>query len=128
MSNNRYYDNFNPDLFNEIPNNLSKILELGCGAGALGERYKSFNPCSHWCGLELIEEQANRAKDKLDRVFCIDIENSFPIIQDEQFDALIIGDVLEHLKDPWTVLKNSIALLSDFTRAIYTKKSLTNKQ
>jgi 2-polyprenyl-3-methyl-5-hydroxy-6-metoxy-1,4-benzoquinol methylase len=111
MAKSNYYDNFNPDLFNEIPNNIPKILELGCGAGALGAKYKSLNPSSHWCGLELIEEQANSARNKLDRVICTDIETNFPIKHDEKFDALIVGDVLEHLKDPWSVLRDLVSCI-----------------
>ncbi len=111
MDNNNYYDNINPDLYAEIPKGLGRILELGCGAGALGAKYKSVNPGSYWCGLEIVEEQANRAKNRLDRVICTDIEVNFPIGPDEKFDALVIGDVLEHLKDPWASLKQLVGCI-----------------
>ena len=106
-----YYDNINPDLYNEIPSGLGRVLELGCGAGALGSKYKSANRGSYWCGIEIVEEQVERARKRLDQVICVDIEANFPKFEEEQFDALVIGDVLEHLRDPWRALQNLIGCI-----------------
>lgn len=106
-----YYNNINLDLYKEIPLGLGRVLELGCGAGALGAKYKSENPGSYWCGIEIIKEQATAANKEIDRVICCDIEAIFPNFEEAPFDALVIGDVLEHLKDPWLTLQKLIELI-----------------
>jgi len=111
MSSTNYYDNINLDLLQAIPNSLGKILELGCGAGALGARYKSVNPITYWCGLEVVKEQAIIASSRIDQVICTDIEANFPSFAFGEFDALVIGDVLEHLKDPWDVLQKLVGYI-----------------
>ena len=51
---------------------------------------------------------AKVAKEKIDRVIMGDIErnNLIDYFQQNYFDFIIFADVLEHLKDPWAVLKN----------------------
>jgi SAM-dependent methyltransferase len=51
-----------------------------------------------------VPEIAERAKCKLDKVICGDIETlelSFP---EQYFDYIIAADVLEHLRDPWATI------------------------
>lgn len=105
---NNYYDNVNPELFSAIPIGIKKVIELGCGSGALGAKYKTISPSSYWLGIEVVPEQASIAKGRLDNVLCQDVEIDDLEIDDDTFDALIIGDVLEHLKDPWTVLRKLV--------------------
>lgn len=108
-----YYDNVNLDLLNRIPLGLERILELGCGSGALGAAYKRRNPSCEWVGVELIGSAAREAMGVLDSVFIGDIEDEnfdWGLIRDD-YDAIVFGDVLEHLRDPWSVLKRLVGCL-----------------
>jgi len=51
----------------------------------------------------------------MDRVIISDIEriNLIDYFQPNYFDCIIFADVLEHLKDPWAVLKNVTNFLTD---------------
>ena len=101
-----YYRNVNEDLLNRIPPRSKNVLEIGCGSGWMGAAFKSKNPSSKYFGIEIFNTSADEASLLLDGVICANIENDFtlPLKLAPNFDALIFGDVLEHLLDPWRVL------------------------
>jgi SAM-dependent methyltransferase len=101
-----YYDGLNSKLFESIPRNITRVLELGCANGKLGALYKSTNPHVHWTGVDFSQTALDIARDNLDRVERIDLNSSEYVYLKElgQFDVIIIGDLLEHLLDPESVL------------------------
>ena len=111
-----YYSGINHDLLGKIPATSSTVLEVGCGSGALGHAYKMINPSAHYLGIELMEEPAKLAEQKLDQVWCLDVEDKaikFNLPEDvESIDVLVYGDVLEHLKDPHKILREHVKWLS----------------
>ena len=113
--------NFNPsyigqrdDILNLIPNNVKKVLDIGCSTGALGEQIKQKNNIEV-VGIELSEQMAKIAKNKLDKVIIGDTEriNLADYLMPDYFDCIIFADILEHLKDPWKILKGATSFLSD---------------
>jgi len=103
-----YYTNINHALLEAIPRDSQRILEIGCGAGALGGHYLAAvnGDCDYW-GVEYVPEAADQAKKALKKVITGSIEDD-AIYQDlpkAYFDVLLFGDVLEHLRDPWHVLR-----------------------
>jgi 2-polyprenyl-3-methyl-5-hydroxy-6-metoxy-1,4-benzoquinol methylase len=113
-----YYTNVNTDLLANIPMNARRILEIGCGDGSFGLAVKARNPQVQYFGVELFEEVALIAQTRLDKIVIGDIENDdifqsvLALHDNKPFDALIFGDVLEHLRDPWSVLKKLRGLMS----------------
>lgn len=110
-----YYDRVNPDLLHRIPVTAGCVLEVGCGAGALGAAYKAYNPDSTYVGIELVAEQAVLARNRLDEVVCLNVEKDFtpPLLVGEgAVDCLVYGDVLENLSDPAAVLERHLSWLA----------------
>lgn len=111
-----YYDNVNLDLLKMIPLDIDTVLEVGCGAGALGRAYKMRNPLCRYIGVELFADAADIAKQHLDMVICNDVEKIdlyTELSSVSKIDCLVYGDVLEHLRDPWRVLREHVVLLRD---------------
>jgi len=110
--NEAYFSRVNHDLLSLIPSGVNSILEVGCGSGSMGSLYKLKYPSASYYGIELNQSAAAFARKKIDKVFCVDVENfdSYKGLI-PGVDCLVYGDVLEHLKDPWRVLLHHKGLL-----------------
>ncbi len=99
-----YYDHERPEVAARIPPHGSRILDLGCGSGALGALLKQ-QGAREVVGIELDEEAAGRARQRLDEVIVTDLDrlDALPF-SPATFDVAICADVLEHLADPWHTL------------------------
>ncbi len=108
-----YADGYNADLLERIPLSARLVLDIGCGTGALGFQFKQRNPRARVFGVEGDARAASVAAGRLDGVITGDIEAlAFPDSFTGAVDCLIYGDVLEHLRDPWALLRRHAALLS----------------
>ena len=92
-----------------MPAACRRVLDVGCGAGHLGRLLKERG--HHVTGMELVPEEADEARQRLDAVVTADVEAGLPFAPGS-FDAVIFADLLEHLVDPWRVLREAAALLS----------------
>lgn len=103
------YENPRPEIQALVPLDARRILDLGCSSGALGAALKARQGCEV-VGIELDPAYAADARERLDEVFEGDVEtaDAGPL---GRFDCLIAGDVLEHLRDPWSALARYAALL-----------------
>jgi len=102
------------DILNIVPDNVNKVLDIGCSIGTVGEQLKQkFG--AEVIGIEFSEQMAKVAKKKLDRVILGDLDkiNLEDYLLPNYFDCIIFADVLEHLKNPWGVLKGATTFLSD---------------
>lgn len=103
------------DILNLLPDNVWKVLDIGCSAGALGEQIKRRNNSVEVIGVETDKQMAKFAKKKINRVIMGDIEriNLRDYFTPDYFDCIIFADILEHLKNPWKVLKNTAIFLNN---------------
>ena len=110
-----YYRNANPDLLAWIPLNAEHVLELGCGEAALAAVYRFRNPNVRYTAAEIHRPSAAVARTRVDRLIEGDVEamSDAEIAVDGLFDAAVMGDVLEHLSDPWATVRRLRTLLKD---------------
>jgi 2-polyprenyl-3-methyl-5-hydroxy-6-metoxy-1,4-benzoquinol methylase len=118
----KYEKVFNPayvggrdDVLNLVPDNTNKVLDIGCSIGRLGEQIKLKSNKVEVIGIEIDEQMAKVAKDKLDKVIVEDIENSnlADYFLPNYFNCIIFADILEHVKNPWKLLKSATKYLSN---------------
>lgn len=111
-----YYDNLNETIFSFIEPGSQRICEFGCGGGAMAKAIRSMNPSVHYVGLELMVEPLDRARQFLDVALCRDLNlmgewHSDPematALPHGSFNHAIFGDVLEHLLDPESVVRQA---------------------
>ncbi|HWG47839.1 MAG TPA: class I SAM-dependent methyltransferase [Gemmataceae bacterium] len=106
-----YYEQARPEVAALVPPQCRRVLEVGCAGGELGRSLRSRG--HHVTGIELVPEMAERARRCLDRALTADVEtDGFPF-PSASFDALIFADVLEHLIDPWRVLREAADVLAE---------------
>ena len=108
-----YFDRARVDFVHRLPlDPTSAVLEAGCGTGATGALALKRGRAGRYVGIELFESAAARARNVLSEVVVGDVEAIEPDWQPAEFDALILSEVLEHLREPWAVLRK----LSRFVR------------
>jgi SAM-dependent methyltransferase len=101
------HDRHNPDVLRLMPKNLKRVVEVGCSSGALARAYTAENLGCEYTGIEIDPEYAERAKASCASVICADVES----MSEEAFlslfpsDCWVFGDSLEHLRDPWALLR-----------------------
>lgn len=94
-----------------IPESAKDFLEIGCGAGTFGSLLQQRIGGAHVIGVEAHPVAAGEARKRLAAVIEGPIEEALTTIPDGSIDCVVCNDVLEHLVDPWTVLKSLRAKL-----------------
>jgi 2-polyprenyl-3-methyl-5-hydroxy-6-metoxy-1,4-benzoquinol methylase len=98
-----YYANARPDLVAALPRPLGRVLDVGCGHGAVGRLLRA-EGASWLAGVETQPEAAAEARRHYDEVAVGAVETQLDTLTGP-FDTICCYDVLEHLVDPYTVLE-----------------------
>ncbi|GJI93148.1 O-linked N-acetylglucosamine transferase family protein [Duganella hordei] len=96
----------NQDLLSMVPADARKLVDVGCHDGAFAKAYRQRNPICNYTGIERDPAPANAARPHCDFVFDQDIESASPEFWSHVSgaDCWILGEVLEHMNDPWALL------------------------
>lgn len=113
----RLYPAVRKDLLRLLPTGLGRVLDVGCGAGVLGEQLLLRAKADEVYGVDLSPEAVSSAGRRLTRAQVADLDRDPLPFEPETFDTLIYGDVLEHLKFPWITLRDHRLLLRPGGRA-----------
>lgn len=103
------------DLLRFVHGNQNIILDIGCATGANGQYLLGNAMASEVVGIEENGSMAAEARQHLSQVVLGSIEDRkilARILRDGGYDYILLGDVLEHLVDPWKTLKHLVDLLS----------------
>lgn len=90
------------DLLQWIPSSAHNILDIGCGRGWLGQYFATELPRVRVTGVESNQAMAIQARQWYREVHVMEVEQ---FTSKEKFDCIVCGDVLEHLENPWRVVK-----------------------
>lgn len=100
-------DIFNAEVLGFMPKELKRVIEVGCSSGALARAYKAINSSCEYVGIEIDPDYADLSRETCSQVICGNLEH----LDDAQFEQLfpsdcwVFADVIEHLYDPWSVLR-----------------------
>ncbi len=108
-----YFSNTRNDIISVLPSGkIDRLLEVGAGSGDTLVEIKKRGLASHVTGFELMRLPGTNQENSLIDTFIYGdldrIESEFPTAL---FDVIICGDVLEHLVDPWGILRKLTSLL-----------------
>ena len=96
--------------------NNSRILELGCNTGALGEYFKRKYPHQSlvWQGADYNKTALLQASRRIDSCFYCDLNKLTPSLLRRECastpDIIVMIDTLEHLTDPGRVLSSILTV------------------
>ena len=107
----QYFTQPRRDVASLIPQGAHKVLDVGCGYGALGRLLVSERSCAVH-GVERNPNAAAHLRGTYERFVQGDVEASVDMLRDERYDCIVFADILEHLADPWTALARYRALLA----------------
>lgn len=117
------YDNLIADSLSDLPLEHSKILEwvgkdknvleIGCHTGGLS-KWLSFVG-NKVTGVDINSEALSIAKEFQEKNYCFNIENAdnWQLLNNEKFQVVLLLHVLEHLSNPWEVIKIAKSHLQD---------------
>ncbi|MGI6278572.1 MAG: class I SAM-dependent methyltransferase [Patescibacteria group bacterium] len=96
----------------------SKILEIGCGVGLLGEAIKEQVPTqkNHYYGLDLNFDPALKESQKRG-ISPIEASATALPFQDKSFDVIVSNDVFEHIDDANRLVRETYRVLKPGGRA-----------
>jgi ubiquinone/menaquinone biosynthesis C-methylase UbiE len=104
--NEKYFSGARRLFIDDLPVNPdAKLLEIGCGNGDTAAYALTQRKCGWCCGVELCEQAAAAARPRLNRVIVGNVETLDFDFDEGFFDILVMSEVLEHLVDPWAVLR-----------------------
>lgn len=89
-----------------------KVLEIGCSTGSFTKHLRD-QGCTVTC-VEIDEEAVGRAKYFAESVIVGDVEDPEIWLKlSHKFEVVLFMHVLEHLFDPWRVLREARSLLAE---------------
>lgn len=88
----------------------SRVLDIGCDTGRFGEALRLEKGCIV-DGIESCLPAAETARTRLNQVFFRSVENEHSFNGLTDYDAILFLDVLEHLQNPWIILRSALRTL-----------------
>ncbi|MCB4790970.1 MAG: class I SAM-dependent methyltransferase [Elusimicrobia bacterium] len=107
-----YTESIRKDILPLIREKVDTALEVGCSYGNTLSWLKQEGYCKKAFGIEINENAAKIASQRLDGAYHGNIEKMDVPIAAGSIDLLLCLDVLEHLFDPWAALKKLKDLMS----------------
>ena len=109
-----YFDQNRAELVGRLPRPLGRVLDVGCGSGGTAPSLHAAG-ASWISGIELDPGAATAAAGAYDEVRAGAVEQELGAVSGP-FDTFLLYDVLEHLVDPWELLRRLHAVAAPGAR------------
>lgn len=126
--NNSYFDTARTEIMPHLPGRVDRMLDLGCGTGATTAAVRKARSVIWAGGVEYLPDVAERATATFDRLWVGDAAQADleAEIAPGSLDLALCLDVLEHMVDPWAMVKRLSALLAPGGRLIVSVPNIRN--
>lgn len=101
-----------------------RVLDVGCSTGYLSERLQERGATV--IGLDVDERSAELARRTCAEVHVGDVETMDLPFEPASFDAILCGDLIEHLRDPQATLARLRPLLRPGGRLVLSTPNIAN--
>jgi len=100
------------EILAKIPGTARRLLDVGCGAGETAGEARRRIPGLRAAGIDRHSGFAEAASRNLDEFFSGDAAEGFAELarRNARFDTIVLADFLEHVEDPYVVLKAALRL------------------
>ncbi len=98
------YESGREDLLAHVPPEARKVLDIGSARGLFGGLLKKRQKCVV-TGIDTDDKLIAVARERLDEVIKGDVEEILDKKTLGKYDCIVCGDVLEHLNNPWKVVR-----------------------
>jgi trans-aconitate methyltransferase len=94
------------DLLFGIPLSARTVLDIGCGPGDLGAKFKQLSPNCRYFGIEENADEAAHAASALDGVLTAEAETAdYGFGAPEGYDCIVCHTALPHMRDPFAAIR-----------------------
>jgi len=121
-----YFQNVRRDIEPLLKGHPRRILDVGCGVGATLAWLKWRWPEAETVGVDGYAPVRPELEKNADRAIIWDLEQQLPDLG--PFDLVLALDVLEHLRDPWSVAKSLERLLTSDGTLIASVPNVANQK
>lgn len=112
---NAYHDNVRRDVFPYVPRPAGSVLDVGGGVGATAAALKSEGYCDKIGVIDLFAPDVKQSGVDFSYSASLEDPEVLQKIKRDQgrFDTILCLDVLEHLFDPWKIIRELEELLAE---------------
>lgn len=123
-----YYGTPRVDLVDLSQKTGVPALELGCGTGATAQLLLDRGIAKYVDGIEISDAIAAIAGQRMRNVTVGNIEHIDlqSLVGGEAYETVVLGDVLEHLVDPWQVLRSLASSLQHGCEVLISLPNIRN--
>lgn len=101
----------------ELVGSNQRVLEIGCSTGHVTTHLVAAG--NRVVGVEIDEAAAAEARKVTDTVHVVDLDfTRLSTVESASFDVILLGDVLEHVRNPAVVLADIVTLLAPEGRLV----------
>jgi 2-polyprenyl-3-methyl-5-hydroxy-6-metoxy-1,4-benzoquinol methylase len=105
-----YFAHARTEIIPLLPPNVMRIADIGGASGATLSAVKAQHPAATTILLDLHAQSVETARSRGHLAYQCDLEKAVPDILGT-CDTVLFLDVLEHLVDPWSVLRRAVESL-----------------